>query len=153
MKTPTYREQYDKIVGAYLRNELDPSDCWACFVGNLLNNTGNWARGRDVYSGIAGVGIFNGFEEAVECVLTNSNGLYTLQEVATLERKFLDILMIGRLGGYNSAYVSGVDGADTYEDRLFNAMETTLVSLRELHESKGEVIEDYVFQKRELVKA
>jgi len=44
MKTPTFREQYNKIVGAYLRDELKPLNSCACFVGNLLNNTAGWGN-------------------------------------------------------------------------------------------------------------
>lgn len=38
METPTFKEQYNKIVNAYLKGELNPWDGCACFVGNLLNN-------------------------------------------------------------------------------------------------------------------
>jgi len=36
-----------------------------------------------------------------------------------------------------------------YENDLYEAMERTLLLLKEIHESKGEIVEDYNFQKRE----
>lgn len=146
---PTFRQQYDKIVGAYLRNELRPSRCEACFVGNLLNGVDRWASGRDVQTGkLEPHNKF--FTGALMCVEKESSGLYTLQEVADLEQVFLKVLMNGR-PGYHGEIVDGKKYRDGYEDRLFKAMEVTLEALKALHEAKGEVVEDYVFSKRVLV--
>lgn len=165
MTQPSFRSQYDKIVGAYLRNELNPSLCEACFVGNLLNGKTKWANGRDVSTGkviqkdlttyydlLDKTRVMADIEETKECLLEEAGGLYTQQEVVTLERTFLDVLMEGHWTKYNSKYASGIlDPLNTYESRLFRAMEVTLEALKVLHESKGEVVEDYVFNKRQLV--
>lgn len=155
MKTPTFREQYDKIVGAYMRNELRPFDSCACFVGNLLNRNHDWAKGRTFESkdldsptfAVLGNPCYDDGIQVFECQLRiEANSLYTPQEIIDLENLFLHTI---------SEWWQEMNCEDEVvpEDRLFKAMEVTLKALRELHESKGEVIEDYVFQKRELVKA
>lgn len=154
---PTFRQQYDKIVGAYLRNELNPTKCSACFVGNLMNGNDHWANGRDVL-GKADLnpsrwGNTDDYLEAKlltdEC-LNQYGFFYTQQEVVDIETVFLLALMDGLSRDYSTRICCGQSYSETYEDRLFKAMESALVALRKLHESKGEVIEDYTFIKREL---
>lgn len=58
---------------------------------------------------------------------------YTLDDIIELEFNFL------------STYIKG----GKTEDSLFAAMESTLLMLREIHESKGEIIKDYQFEKRD----
>ena len=142
-----FRTQYDKIVGAYLRNELDPTCCTACFVGNLLNNTYLWSCGRDLITGrLEEDDFFPLFVVSCRSVKYESEGTYTAQEVWNLEQIFLK--EIGHLR--DGRYIPDKDSIPNYEERLFKAMEVTLEALRKLHESKGEVVEDYVFNKREL---
>jgi len=141
-----FRTQYDKIVGAYLRNELDPTVCTACFVGNLLNNSYLWSYGRDITTGRLEEGGFEPPFVSYRSIENESEGTYTAPEVWNLEQIFLK--EIGHLR--DGRYIPYKEFIPNYEERLFKAMEVTLEALRKLHESKGEVVEDYVFNKREL---
>lgn len=151
MEKPTFRQQYDKIVNAYLQNKLNPLSSCACFIGNLLNGATLWSSGRSWSSG--GDGKFPNFGEPYiipdmgisnppsECVFRESNGLYSLEEVVTLEKIFL--LSLGK-------HYEDVTQSMSDENRLFQAMEVTLEALKKLHELKGEIVEEYTFKKREL---
>lgn len=135
MKTPTFTEQYNKIVGAYIRNKLNPMDGCACFIGNLLNGHNDWLYGRDPDGyNLINPFLLTGEQSANLCVKNQSNGLYNMRDISDMEYNFLKIW---------------VDG-DRSEKSLFDAMESTLIMLRELHESKGEIVEYYNFQKRVL---
>ncbi len=134
----TFREQFDKLVKAYLANQVRPKDPCACFVGNLLNGSTAWTRARAITHD-------GEFRKKSVCQKTkydvqrsirlNSDNTYTTNEIYTLEILFMKTWAAG---GKN-------------EDSLFEAFEKTLLKLREIHESKGEVIQDYDFQKRESV--
>lgn len=137
----TFREQFDKLVKAYMSDEVKPLNPCACFVGNLLNHSSAWANLRYV----ANDG-FNFIFVRKSCsaitkyhtersIRINSDGTYTVKEIYKLEKLFMN---------------TWHDGGRT-EDSLFEAFEKTLLLLREIHESKGEVVEDYSFTKRELV--
>jgi hypothetical protein len=141
MKTPTFREQYDKIVGAYLRDELQPLESCACFVGNLLNNTPGWGT----FSWFPHLPVFPPLIRIKDNIRSQSNGLYSLEDIQTLEKCFL-----GRRFDDDEPLHAPSEFNQPYEDRLYRAMERTLLLLRQIHESKGEVIEDYCFKKREL---
>lgn len=145
-----FRTQYDKIVSAYIKNELNPTKCNACFVGNLLNNKTDWAIGRTVDNGI--IDEYNEYAGlAIECVFDESKGSYTREEVVALERIFLSEIMGPEYKGYSNVRCNGRhDPNNDFEERLFRAMEITLLALKELHESKGDVVEPYNFTKRQL---
>lgn len=151
MKTPTFIEQYDKIVTAYLKNELDPFLCKACFVGNLLNNMEEWLECRVLDQMTKPRRTFDFyFDMGKRCIDNQSNGLYTPNEIIELERNFLTVLLTNLPvnNGYCKNYWNKVYNQ---EDRLYAAMESTLIMLREVHESKGEIVENYQFNPRELV--
>ncbi len=142
---PTFTEQYNKIVNAYMKNELDPWNCSACFIGNLLNNNGDWAQGR-----LVGVGVMRqsmhptmcqSLVESRNCVLVESNGAYTLEQVVEMETNFLDIAS-DRAIYYKRQWDEGL---------LFKAMESTLNMLKKIHEAHGEVVDQYDFKQREVV--
>jgi len=141
-KHPKFKTQYDKIVTAYLKNELNPWVCTNCFVGNLLNNKNGWGTGYYI----------GGPSENQEMEIWNkkviddeSNGLYTPEEISLIEANFL----FG--GNQRGKRPSGLNPVLTdYEETLYKAMERGLIFLKEVHESKGEVVENYSFQKREL---
>jgi hypothetical protein len=144
MKTPTFREQYNKIVSAYIKDELDPFQVCACFVGNLLNGDKDWQHIRDFWDN--GESMLRnpnkwGFPMSYsqKCIAKQSGGLYNAQEILDLENLFLKTL------NYSPIV------ATFTEENLFKAMEVTLQKLREIHESKGEIVEDYTFTKRQLV--
>lgn len=142
MKKPTFQEQYQKIVDAYYKEELEPWNGCACFVGNLLNKKDTWCNARYVEIGEMQTNSPI-LEEVLTFVNKESNGLYSYQEVINLEQNFLNIAYNRK----NSLWF--VKGNQT-EDSLFAAMESTLQMLRKIHESKGEVVKDYNFTKREL---
>lgn len=136
MNKPTFKEQSEKIIQAYLKCEIYPLNPCACFVGNLLNNKKEWIEGRSASN--CGMVNSNKIQQfvAIACINQESNNLYTLQEILELEKNF----MVGcSIGG-------------SYENAIFNAMISTLEMLKQIHISKGEVIEDEItLQKREVV--
>ncbi len=141
----SFEKQYQKIVNAYYKNELNPLDGCACFVGNLLNNTGGWELCRNYITGKVfkdKESIFYGQQE----IQKEANGFYTSQNIVDLENKFLEICFHGR-----ERSTDILTNRKITEDTLYNAMESTLEILKEIHISKGEVIKDYNFTKRELV--
>lgn len=140
MKTPTFQEQYNKIVDAYYKNELKPYIGCACFVGNLLNNKDKWGMARDFVNEDTDTDLII-FRETtnpyrfigIQCIKEESNDLYSIEDICQLEQNFL----------------RKYSDSDP-ENSLFNAMETTLELLKQIHESKGEIIKKYNFIKREL---
>lgn len=134
-----FKTQYDKIVGAYMRNKLEPSLSCACFVGNLLNHTYAWAYGRKLIPK-KGEALStpsperDGYKKALTSIFKESENTYSFEEICRLESNFLSIYRIS-----------------DPEHSLFLAMESTLLMLREIHEAKGEVIEPYTFTKRVLI--
>ena len=142
MKKPTFREQYDKIVDAYLRDELEPKNSCACFIGNLLNNSSKWVWCRDwnvKYDPIITTDS-KSYLVGLRVITLESKGLYTPEEIVEMEALFLK-----SCGGMNWLRDNNVT-----EENLFKAMEVTLQLLREIHEFKGEVVEDYTFKQRKL---
>ena len=142
--TPKYAEQYQKITSAYMKNQLNPWNECACFIGNLLNNKGEWSRGRDVHTGTICDDPLakNSILQSENCVRVESNGFYTYQEVLDMENNFLRVIGSGR--------IAHMDKKDIDENLLFKAMESTLDMLRKLHESKGEIVDNYLFTRRVL---
>jgi hypothetical protein len=130
MKIPTFKEQYDKIVTAYMKDRLTPMDPCACFVGNLLNGSKEWFD-------------FGGHV---------ATGGYTARELCRLETVFMGSGPFDPDGSVGTLHGKPYKGTTLpYEERLYNAMERTLLLLRSIHEERGEVIEDYNFTKRILV--
>lgn len=158
-RKPTFREQYDKIVGAYLRDELDPWSACGCFVGNLLNNAVHWT-GCKIGITIAPaaylpLGVKTMQARGCQIVLEESGGLYTPIEIIELEDNFLysQGRLVSKRGLHIMLPTKGNNSSNIQEHKLFKAMESTLLMLKRIHESKGEVVEDYSFSKRELVAA
>src|SRR6478752_3595352 len=85
--TPTFTEQYDKIVGAYLKNELNEMDPCACFIGNLLNNTTGWSKLRDV--DFSNHGLAQPFQPISEGLRDPEYQFYTMEEICLMENNFL----------------------------------------------------------------
>lgn len=134
MNTPTYKEQFDKITRAYIANELNPLDGCACFIGNLLNGNSRWTFGRKFDWGNDGLATVCNEKFLLSIVKKEANGLYTAQEIVDLEENFLDkyACLLSR------------------EDALFHAMESTLEMLKQIHISKGEIVDPIPFAKRQL---
>lgn len=145
----TFQEQYNKITKAYYKNELNPMDGCACFIGTLLNNDNSWEAVRlcdtrlgYFYESFKITMMYNEKletwvtkEEAIIFITKTSENLYSVKNIIDMENNFLGIW----------------DKGNKTEDSLFKAMESTLEMLKEIHISKGEVIQDYNFTKRELV--
>lgn len=146
MQNPTFIEQFNKLVIAYLGNKVNPWDNCACFVGNLLNNNGDWylsaqrarryAKFNMEVSGFPSIFIPDeeGRNKADICLLQECNNFYTHEEIAELEYIFLRKIW----------------GKFDHEQALFEAFEVALLRLKEIHESKGEIVDNYLFKKREL---
>jgi len=150
---PTYLEMYNKIVGAYMRNELNPFKPCACFIGNMLNGKSGWACARSFdENGRGHKEIYFFSEETIKqsnLALEEVNSFYTIEDIIYLEDLFLNTLH----NKWIKMYPFEVKMLHDYEDRLFRAMEVTLEALKELHIEKGEVVENPIFTKRQLVVA
>jgi len=124
----TYKEQFDKLTRAYISGEVIPKECKACFVGNLLNKTREWAVKRflDKTKPLYTWSAYNAFD------LDPEYNFYTMMEICLMENNFM------------RKYIGD-------EDALFIAFESTLELLKQIHISKGEVIDEVpVFKKRQL---
>lgn len=159
MKTPTFREQYDKVVGAYLRNELNPGDACACFIGNLLNKDGNWVdiRGLKSPTDYYPFKLHTGedttkwyYASSTACIFAQSNGLYNPKDIFDMESNFLEVSRWFLQARDSKRADGSYRPVKVGENKLFEAMESTLLMLRKIHESKGEMVEDYSFKPRQL---
>lgn len=127
----TFKTQYEKLVKAYISDKVEPNESGACFIGNLLNGAGEWMCFKHaVYWQSRDAEVQN----ALFVIQQESDNTYTPKELLQIEGAFM---RVWRRYGEN-------------EESLFKAFEHALMLLRKLHESKGEVIEDYGFKKREL---
>jgi hypothetical protein len=130
---PTFTEQFDKITKAYFSDELDPMNPCACFIGNILNRTNQWAVLK-AYCGQKGeLPIASGLKDP-------EYSFYTMEEILAMERNFLKV----------SLKIHGKSMQVT-ETSLFRAVETTLDMLQSIHEAKGEVIGHIPVRRRQLV--
>jgi len=141
---PNFITQYNKIVNAYLKNELKPCLPCACFVGNLLNNTREWiqARGLD-FEVLNSQDLW--IKEGKSCILEEGGGVYTPEDIFKLESNFMKCI-------YGEDLIKCEDDFEEgeFEEAIYQAMESTLLILKEIHISKGEMVEDYIFTKRNL---
>lgn len=141
----TYKEQFDKLTRAYINDEVNPYSECACFVGNLLDGSREWAKFRrgDCYKGKGEVFIasfpIDGYTTHEIVALENCFMEYIWENIKDKHEKFTDCSPV-----YNEL--------QNKEDVLFEAFEKTLALLKEIHISKGENIEEeFEFKKRELV--
>lgn len=139
MRKPTYKEQHDKVMRAYMTGALIPRRVDACFIGNLFHGASHWSEGRRITMtnrklfGLIKpkvrmrIDSHNSFSYGIATSVVDfySGGLYTYEEVLALELRFMTVW---HCGGRS-------------EESLFQAMVETLDMLKELHEVKGEVIE------------
>ena len=145
MKTPTFKEQFDKIVNAYLKNELEPVNPCGCFIGNLLNNKSSWIQVRDIRFNIEKDLNRPYVKGGVECIFSESNGLYTPEEIIGMEAIFMKTIYGEECMKSQEDFQEG-----EFEEAIYEAMEKAPLKLKEIHESKGEIVEDYTFTKRKL---
>lgn len=167
----SYKKMYDLITEAYIKGELNPYQCEACFVGNMCGNQGNWSgvsKNTPLFYGSTGV--VDWLKESEQFITRKFNGFYTPEDIAEIEYNFLRVLddncpvygggltrikMIfgsATYGGIGYLYAAFSRKTNpNYENALFLAMESTLNFLKEIHISKGEIIDEIpVFNKREL---
>lgn len=129
-KTPTFQEQYDKVVFAYHAGLLNPFCKRHCFIAHLLGNK-LWGSCDELYD-IDGVHTALNLQGTADVIITKnaiykgSQGLYELEEVMKLESNFLNVL---------NAYLTQAQDADM---GLYMAMISTVKLLKEFHEAKGE---------------
>lgn len=124
---PKYSEQYDKIINAYFKDEIQPLEAKFCFCGTLADNSDEWCNIR--YSRRCNYFMF-----------------YTGNEYVMMERALLDTLQ----KGINGEVVS-YEELNGYEERLFNGMAAALEVLKQIHIKRGEIIDEAPqFKKREL---
>lgn len=142
-----YKTQFDKLTSAYIAGKVDPYSACGCFVGNLLNNSINWVKARDLDLKVAKDQTTKTISK--ECVDEESNNSYSLQEIYDLERIFLRTYRENNGDYYAFDSIRGTGATKQDEDALFIAFEKTLEYLKQLHISKGEVIDEIpVFEKR-----
>lgn len=157
----TYKTQFDKLTRAYIENRVRPMSSCACFIGNLLNGDKNWIYGRRRLYGLSSHSATecinkNGVEQMIEVIQREAEGMYTPEEIIMLEGTFLSTInevggTLNGLGTIDDRIREGRQLSETQEDVLFKGFEAALDLLKEIHLSKGEVIEDeLVFTKRTL---
>lgn len=144
----TYKQQFDKLTEAYIKGEVNPFRVCACFVGNLLDGEDGWADYRDLW-----------MNNEPTCSVPNRKRVeldyYTPRQIVHLEHEFMKVycknhpLSNGRWKMDYEDYKKLSDVLD--ENALFLAFEKTLGVLKDIHEKRGEVIDETpVFEKREL---
>jgi hypothetical protein len=163
----SFKTQFDKLTAAYINNEVDPNCNCACFVGNLLNRKPEWGgvRNIDISQDFMLESIKSSwrgmtfYEEAVLHIIQESDNTYTSEEIVALENIFLKTLykliplevrrkVLGLLP--SSLSKRYLHEHPAYEDALFTAFQAALDKLREIHISKGENVDEFVFTKRKL---
>jgi hypothetical protein len=133
----SFKTQFDKLTRAYMTTGIDPHNPCFCFVGNLLNNTEEWFDGRGWKPGIINDDKY--CVEIAECsIIKESKGLYSVREIVEIEAVFLNTYE--NTGGSEIAYGWG-NPCDQDEHALWIAFVKGIEKLKEIHESKGEVIE------------
>jgi len=135
---PTYREQRDKIIEAYFKDEIQPFDSKFCFCGTLADNNSAW-----------------------NCEMLRI-GDYDFSEYKRMELPLLNIIC-QRTTGQSWEYflntgvqvpLSKIQRSKKYEDAIFEGMSAALDVLKDIHRSRGENVDDEQtkFTKRELSK-
>lgn len=114
---PTYRQQYDKIIDAYFKDEIKPMDSSFCFCGTLAPDR-NWAYQND-----------------------SKRYHYTVDEYRRMESPLINDWNKKHRDAWYQKMVSKVD-YDGYEDDLFIGMAASLDELKKIHEEHGEVIDE-----------
>lgn len=139
MQAPTFKQQYDKIVSAYFKDELQPYIRCACFIGNLIGDQGN-------------------FREQNPRISYFANKFYTEKQIEDLERNFLITISQNTIESQRKCLsasdtvdmINIIAGDRNYENALFMAMDSTLQMLKEIHKGWGENVEECKFEKRTL---
>ena len=140
----TYSVARDRILQAYYKDELNPYNHCACFIGNVLDG-GDWAWCRNGYGNV------DPFELAsIQWILDKGDGVYTPQDIMDMEKNFLTIINQNCQKRTDSIGFPTNKKHPNYENALFLAMDSTLDMLKACHELAGEIIDPPVFVKRKM---
>jgi hypothetical protein len=121
----TYKQAFDLITEAYIKDEIRPYECSFCFCGTLANNTSEWV-GCNLVNGYSG----SDFRE-MESALLDFIGY-----------SFKDETWVG---------INKLENHPRWEDVLFNGMCAALEVLKEIHRERGEDVDGVPeFTKRQL---
>lgn len=138
-----YKEMFDKLTEAYIKNEIRPYDNCGCFIGNMMNNTFEWAQCRDFdYKSKKNIVELKNPKMLSLEINEHLKGFYTPEEILSLEQCFMELLP--------RYEVYGSWSREQKEESLFKAFEATLALLKQIHEAKGDVVEECQFTKRTL---
>lgn len=123
MERLTYDQAYSKIIDAYFKDEIRPTDAKFCFCGTLANGDG-WTH-KEI------------------------NG-YTGRHFKRMEAALLDAFGVVRPDGWSRFHQ--IEHGGNYEDVLFAGMSAALDVLKQIHIDRGEIIDEpqTQFKKREL---
>lgn len=124
----TFEEAYKRLSTAYLQDEVIPTNSCACFVGNLLNGKSEWCHNR-IFDFKTGVSLPRNIEqreieEALNCIIKESDNTYTYEEILHLETVFMAKLP-------TVMYT---------EEELWDAFNTALDVLADIHRFKGQEV-------------
>jgi hypothetical protein len=160
----TFKQQFDKLTEAYINGQVDPYTSCGCFVGNLLNGNTKWDEARSFEKLISNNPLDECFLPIALCegekgidlidkvIQKEAEGFYSRIEILQLERSFM--LTYQQHGGVSpSEAISRRIRYEINEESLFKAFEVTLDLLKQIHESKGEVVEPFEFVKRQSINA
>lgn len=150
----TFKQQFDKLTEAYIKDEVHPYKNCGCFIGNLLNKTSGWSKAR-YNRNFRGGWEFTEIcrkemtEFATECIDRQSEGMYSIGQIYAMESTFLKVLNEETLNK-DICNAKDILTHPNYEEALFKAFCAALDHLKLVHESKGEVVDEFSFKKREL---
>lgn len=122
----TYKEQYDKIVEAYFRDEIKPYEPKFCFCGNLCDNTDRW---------------FNYFSPSKHNPSHGYGGVQLFKMEAALLDTIKNELSLDEFNEWSDEFDSCKEPEKhpQYETALFNGMTAALEVLRQIHAERGDV--------------
>ena len=125
----TYKQAFDKITEAYIKDEIQPFRNEFCFCGTLADGSAGWRH-------------------------RNING-YSVLEFVKMEDALLNTISANTGGGpsWFRALICTSDMVEhsNYEDAIFLGMCAALEVLKQIHIERGEIIDETpTFTKRQL---
>jgi hypothetical protein len=155
----TYKQVYDKLTEAYISGKVDPWDPCFCMVGNMLNNTQQWASCRGVHSGLAlgrgllvtpGTGVYVNevwnkiLDRAVISIKEESENTYNAQEIADIEIAFLSVYQNSGGRPTGEGIFTSEEQRVINEEALWKAFVAGLEYIKSIHIARGENVEQEV---------
>lgn len=138
MEKLTYRQAFDKITEAYIKDEIRPMKAHFCFCGTLANNDSGWqfASRHEHTAYPYTVKDFGRMEAALFSPFTELE----YEGIGLINDKIL----------WDGNHHKPISVLPNYEERLFQGMCAALEVLKNIHKSRGENVEDFQFTKRQL---